>query len=147
MRLEKKVTPQVFYSKNMQEYFSKKHAILLNDYKVPEGQGRDACTLIACEVAKIFLKEGKTPYIVKIKENEKRGGWVHNKILRPVLFGGRVTWRTHHVCCYNGIAYDPMLGEPVSLNEYTLKAFGENIQVKMLIPEEQIKEFVLLSLD
>jgi hypothetical protein len=45
------------------------------------------------------------------------------------------------VCCLENKVYDPMLGEPVPLEDYSGIAFGEELSMRVLVPENIVKEF------
>lgn len=113
------------------EYLAKKHSTLRNDYSTPNGKYSESCECIAVEVAKRLLNEGKKPYIAKV-----------SKELTPLLYEGRIKWYTHLFCCCNGLAYDPILKEPVPLKDYCRLVFGENIEITVKVPSEKIKEYI-----
>jgi len=64
---------------------------------------------------------GYTEHVISI---QSRG-----KGIKPKIYEGRVWWACHFVCCADGIIYDPMLGEPKPLEEYT-QAFYEEVSIR-----------------
>src|SRR3989339_32184 len=82
------------------EYLQSKHGTIINDYQTPDGNYGESCTLIAVDIAKMFLQEGKKPYIIMVRPEA-------NKTLKPGMYNGRVSWGAHQVCCCDGKAYDP----------------------------------------
>ncbi len=124
------------------DYLREKHATITNDYKSPDGRYPEHCSLIAIDIAKLFIAAGKQPHIAKIAEDVRKGSFIHSKTLAPTIYEGRVTWGAHQVCCCDGQAFDPMLDVPVPIEEYTKTVFGEDIKMEVLIPHEQIEEFI-----
>ena len=124
-------------------YLADKHKSLLNDYHTPEGNYAESCAVIAADIAKILIKDGKKPTIVSI--TGKRIDNPHiiaSEPLEPVQYEGRVSWGGHTVCVCEGMVYDPMIGRPLPIEEYAHEAFGTDIKMKTMVAEDKIEEFV-----
>lgn len=113
------------------QFLLRKHETLANDYKTPDGKCRESCMVVAYQTAEKLIADGKDPFIVIFSEIINEGGIVHAKSIEPLIYGGRISWGAHMVCCAGDMTYDPMLGVPVSLEEYSFRAFGENISMKI----------------
>ena len=123
-------------------YLQDKHESIINNYRTPNGLSSEHCGLIALDIAKLLLEAGKQPYIAKVSEDIREGSFIHPKMLVPIIYEGKVSWGAHQVCCCDGKALDPMLEAPVFIEDYTKSLFGEDIEMKVLIPYEKIEEFI-----
>jgi len=96
----------------------------------------DDCVTHACRIASLLLEEGAPPWIGRIRETT---GNVHHP-LTPLRFLGRrgPTWTTHYICCNGADAYDPIVGEPISVDEYALRVFGRPIPVMKVVEESDV---------
>jgi len=128
--------------KTVLDYLEDKHKSIVNDYRTPDNKFSESCGLITVEIVELLLREGKKPYIMKVHEDEHRNGFIHSKRLAPKIYEGRIHWGAHQVCCCDGMAYDPILGKPISIKEYTKAVFDEDIKMEVLIPQEKIEEFI-----
>jgi len=128
--------------KTVLDYLRNKHATIMNDYRTPDGHYSEHCGLIAIDIAKLLLASGRQPYIAKVSEDVREGGIIRSKTLSPTIYEGRVTWGAHQVCCCDGQAFDPMIDGPVAVEDYTRTVFGEDVEMEVLIPHEQIEEFI-----
>ena len=128
--------------KTVLDYICNKHSTIANDYRAPDGRYSEHCGLIAIDIAKLLLAAGRQPYIAKVSEDVREGSVIRSKTLTPTIYEGRVTWGAHQVCCCNDQAFDPMLDRPIAINDYTKTIFGEDIKMEILIPHEQIEEFI-----
>lgn len=124
-------------------YLVQKHQALQNDYRTSDGRHSESCTLIALEVAELLLAEGKNPEIRTMAEDISTERYVHPKTLRPLLYEGRVEWYAHQVCCAEDIAYDPLVGRPVPVQEYSRTVFGEDVTMKTSMTPEKVRTAVL----
>jgi hypothetical protein len=89
------------------------------------------CVAHACRVAERLHAEGSAPWIGRIRQvvtNER--GELHVPLI-PKRFTGAhaLTWNTHYVACAGDVVYDPIVGEPVAMADYTLAVFGETYPV------------------
>ena len=128
--------------KTVLDYLESMNATILNDYRTPDGQYSEHCGLIAIDLAKLFIAFGKEPYIMKVSEYIHKNGSIHSKSLNPLVYEDRVSWGAHQVCCCGDEAFDPIVGKPISINQYTQTVFGESINMEILIPKNLIREFV-----
>jgi len=125
------------------DYLTEKNKTLKNDYTTPDGKYAESCTLIAIDIAKILLSEGKKPEIIFV--TGKRIDNPHiiaSESLRPTQYSGKISWGGHVVCACEGMIYDPMIGEPVQTEDYAHKAFGGDIEMKTTVTQDEIEEFI-----
>ena len=118
------------------EYLKKEHEALKRE-ECPTGR----CIGIAAEVAVILTRAGNPPDIMAIEEIVRDAGQTHRRRFKPILFE-TVEWEGHAVCCYGGNVYDPLVGEPVPINDYCNIAFGENLPMRVVISKEYVKQFL-----
>lgn len=124
-------------------YLAEKHQTLNNDYRTPDGEYAESCGLIAAEVAGMLLAEGKKSKIVSIIGKRISNPHINaNEMLKPLQYEGRVAWGSHLVCMYADTVYDPMIGRPMPIQEYLSQAFGQEIEMEVVVEEEEIEEFV-----
>lgn len=124
------------------EYLKNKHTTIVNDYRTPDGLWSEHCGLIAVDIAKLLLDDGRQPCIAEVFEDVHTGHFLHRKELLPKIFDGRISWGAHQVCCCDGQAFDPIIGNPIPVERYTEAVFGEDINIKVIVPYEKIEEFV-----
>lgn len=136
----------IFYMKSILDYLTTKHTALIAE--LGENDGSSAlCGVVAAEVAQRLLDEGKSPRIEDVSEwTYENGKLTHVKTLIPTIFKNKWTekggWGCHVVCCADNIAYDPLLGEPVPVNEYCKLLFGEDIPMEVTVPPEEMAEYL-----
>ena len=128
--------------KTVLDYLRDKHETIINDYKTPNGQYAESCSLIAIDIAKLLLQAGRKPYIAGISEKIHKAGFIQPKTLAPTIYKDRITWGAHQVCCCDGQAFDPILKTPIAIEDYIKTVFGEDIKMEVLIPPEQVEEFI-----
>jgi hypothetical protein len=89
------------------------------------------CVQHAWALAESLLAEGKKPWIAAVRWIEMRGETRFHGPLIPLRFAGRrpPTWNTHFVCCSDGEAWDPLVGEPIAIESYTMAVFGRDLPV------------------
>jgi hypothetical protein len=75
-----------------------------------------SCHEIAYDIATLLYSEGRNPAILRFTGN--------GSFLFPRRYGGRVRFGAHLVASAQGVAFDPLLAAPVTLEEYSEKAFG-----------------------
>jgi len=102
------------------------------------------CRQQAYEIAKLLIAEGRTPWIVRIRETVTLGDSVFHAPLTTVRKFGfdSVTWTTHYAACAGSEVYDPVIGEPVSLDGYTVRMFGREIPVETYLDCEATEQFL-----
>jgi hypothetical protein len=124
-------------------YLEDRNKILLNDYHTPDGNYAESCGLIAADIAKMLIKDGKKPTIVSIAGKRINDPYIiANETLEPKQYEGRVSWAGHTVCVCEGLVYDPMIGKPLPIGEYAHEAFGNDVEMKTIVTEDKIEEFV-----
>jgi hypothetical protein len=91
----------------------------------------DDCVQHASALAECLLAEGKKPWIAAVRWIEMRGENRFHGPLIPLRFAGRrpPTWNTHFVCCCDGEAWDPLVGEPIAMEHYAMKVFGRKLPI------------------
>lgn len=119
----------------LSSYLEEKRLLLASEYK-------GDCLAIARDIARLLLEEQRQPFIALLVRKEVRGELKFYGPLSPKKYLGRVTWTKHYVCCCDGQVYDPMLGEPAPLEEYSQKVFGLEIPLQTFIPTELISRYV-----
>jgi len=128
--------------KTVLEYLASKKVTILNDYKTPSGQHSEHCGLIANALAKLLIEAGKEPYIMLVTEDVHKNGFVYTKDLEPLIYNGNVSWGSHLVCCCENVAFDPMIGNPVNIDQYTQIVFGELIHMGIAVSKDKLKELL-----
>lgn len=120
-------------------YLAAKNKALKNNYKDVHGEYSESCTLIASDVADLLLKEGKHPYIMRIRgkhtaESDAR--------LIPSPFEGRIEWGAHIVCVCECLVYDPIVLEPMPVEEYMNQVFNGEGELETAVAEDKTAEWV-----
>lgn len=118
------------------EYLARKQKSLRPNYTRDNGRHLESCWHVATDVARRLLDEGKEPEIVTFTE----GTFSLLKPMVPKEYEGKVTWYAHHVCVADGMSYDPIIGEPVPINEYCQRAFGEDFKMQVSFPHKKLVE-------
>jgi hypothetical protein len=85
------------------------------------------CLKHARAIAELLRAEGKSPWIARLRKVE---GDFHHPLI-PLRFHGRSVpaWTTHYVCCCDGDAWGPILGEPEPLVTYSQAVFGQDFDL------------------
>jgi hypothetical protein len=120
------------------EYLTERCQLLADGYQAN-------CLAIARDIARLLIESESRPFIVCLSKVEARGRDIFHYPLIPKKYGGRVTWTKHYVCCSAGMAYDPILEEPVPLEQYCAIVFGEDFPMERFISEERIEEYLMHS--
>jgi hypothetical protein len=111
-------------------YLAQRYAELENDYRNVCGNYSQSCSVVAYDVATQMIKLKKSPEIYLFQENSQLSD-VANQALRPLRYGGRVTWFAHFVAVLDGVVYDPLIGRPVPLENYGHEAFGYSVEYRL----------------
>jgi hypothetical protein len=96
------------------------------------------CVTHACNIADLLLSAGREAWIGRLRDITKlRDDVFHGPLIPRRFTGGHArTWNVHYVCCSGTEVYDPMLAEPVGIEQYSLAAFGNPLEVtEHLSPE------------
>lgn len=97
---------------------------------------------LAIEVARRLLNDGKIPYIVAfIEENNQEDAETYRHF-SPLLYQNQVVWWCHHVCCSGDMTYDPFLGKPIPIEQYSEFAFGEKISMSIAFDADEIIKLI-----
>ncbi|MGZ4779181.1 MAG: hypothetical protein ACXV5L_08290 [Thermoanaerobaculia bacterium] len=90
------------------------------------------CLKHARTIRDLLVAEGRNAWIARLRKTEKFGDATFHAPLIPLRYRGRggPTWTTHYVCCFDGKAYDPLLGAPVPIAGYSMAVFGEEFEVE-----------------
>ncbi len=113
------------------------------------------CGVIALELAKVMISEGKRPYMTMVyeetsepsEEPEKETDFLFSRRgkttvtqLVPLAYASKMEpWHAHSVICLDGWAFDPILEEPVLMKEYTKDLFGKKIATKIQMTAEEVE--------
>ncbi len=102
----------------------------------------DNCVIHACNVAKLLRDAGEAPWIGCIRETVMMGDARVHQALIPLRFAGRKgpAWTAHYVCCSGTLAYDPLVGEPIAIEELAKTIFGRPLPVTRAISEPDLSE-------
>jgi|GEM_PF-1720004 len=123
-------------------YLFAKNESLKNNYTTPDGKYAESCAAIAYDIAGLLLLEGKKPTIVSVEGKTDNPRIRHNAPLVPIRYKGAVTWGGHQICVCGSLVYDPMVGEPVHIEEYPNVAFGTDVDMETLVSEDEIEDFI-----
>jgi hypothetical protein len=125
------------------DHLNKKHEILRNDYIGEDGVHSESCTIVGCDIAGLLLRNGDKPYLIAVRgEETTETGWIHNKPIIPKIYNGRVVWGGHIVCAVGDIVLDPMVGKPMTTEEYKREVFTEPVNLETQVSSESIREFL-----
>ena len=100
------------------------------------------CLAAARRLSLLLIAEGRSPWIARLRKTERRGGGVFHAPLTPRVPGVRATWTTHYVCCCDSLAYDPVAGRAVGLDQYTREVFGEHIAAEVFVPAAELPAYL-----
>lgn len=121
--------------------FNEINAVIAEDYVSSEG-GVESCTEVAIRIARKLLAEGKKPFIMEIVKIFNRNSGEATGSMFPLKYKDKkISWGTHIVCCCDGTVFDPILEKPVSIGDYTKDAFGEDIEMQIVVSKEEVENF------
>lgn len=89
----------------------------------------DDCVVHATRIAALLLEGDCAPWIAGIRDVSSEGSYEMHHPLIPSRFPA-MTWNVHYICCNGTQAYDPIVGEPCSVDEFTMKVFGRSIAMR-----------------
>ena len=118
------------------DYLREMHDKLKNDYSFTGRKSLVNCGFIARELALRLFNQGKFSKMVLVRD--KMG----SRLIEPLRYGGRVKWGQHIVCFCEYSAYDPLLHNPVPIENYCLLAFGKELEVFDWVSEKEIAELM-----
>jgi hypothetical protein len=97
------------------------------------------CVVHACGLAVQLLRGGGSPWIGSIRDVTPDGERQFHQPLIALRLKHRAPWNVHYVCCNDGDAYDPLVGEPVAIDELALRVFGRALSVREVVSVEQVR--------
>lgn len=124
---------------SVEEYLIRKHIAIKDDY-TDANDDTESCTIIASAVAFRLLQEGKEPFLVEVTKKDKSP---EKTTIHPALYGGRIAWGGHITCCCGVVIFDPLIGKPVRIKEFTKSAFLEEVELKPTFSREETKELAI----
>lgn len=97
------------------------------------------CLPAALKLSALLYAEGRSPWLARLRKTKLVSGQVFHVPLIPRGLGGKRAWTTHYVCCCDGMAHDPVAGQPLQLETYSLEVFGEQISLETFIPPAELR--------
>ena len=99
------------------------------------------CVDHAIRIAERLRADGGSPWIGRIRDLVVAGELTISHPLIPVRFSGigKPQWSTHYICCEDRLAYDPLIGEPVPVDELAMRVFGRALEVVEVVPASDVK--------
>ena len=125
---------------SVSQCFNEINAVIAEDYVSSEG-GVESCTGVAIRIARKLLAEGKKPFIMRVIKLVNRNGGIATGHISPLKYKDKKSWGAHIVCCCGETVFDPILENPVSISDYTKDTFGEDIEMQIVVPEEEVEDF------
>ncbi len=113
------------------EYLQQRHLSLNNDYRMPPPQSNfsESCHYVYNEIANLCRKYGYEPKLFRVR-GKKLAGEVNTKSLIPKRYQGRVVWGGHLVCVVGNTVLDPLVGIPLSMEEYAETVFENPVDLR-----------------
>lgn len=104
-------------------------------------QHQQDCVAHAVQLAKLLSTDGAEPWIGRIRDLVITVEHTISHPLIPIRFAGigRPQWSTHYVCCESQLAYDPLVGEPIAIDELALRVFGRTLPIEEVVPASKVK--------
>jgi hypothetical protein len=97
----------------------------------------DHCVVHATRIATLLLDGNCAPWIGSIRDvTSDESGEFHHPLI-PARFRA-MTWNVHYVCCNGTQAYDPLVGEPCSVDELAAKVFGRTIAMREAVSSADV---------
>ncbi|HEX8492994.1 MAG TPA: hypothetical protein VF658_09150 [Pyrinomonadaceae bacterium] len=100
------------------------------------------CLVAARKLSALLLAEGRNPWIGRLRKREDRGDHIFHGPLIPRPLGIAAAWTTHYVCCCEEMAYDPLAGKTIRLEEYSLRVFGEQISMEVFVSTHELPVYL-----
>jgi hypothetical protein len=105
-----------------------------------------SCGIVAIDIAKILLDEDERPKIVGMKGSSVDLSGDTRPIV-PKVFKRPVSWGTHLVCVHEGLALDPIVGEPMEFEAYLEEAFTERPAATRIFHYEELGQLIAARAD
>jgi hypothetical protein len=119
------------------DYLKNNHEVIINGYRNEDGSNAH-CGQIAADIAALLLRSGMHPHIEEVCDREDNH--MNRRALVPEIYNGKITWGGHQVCCCQGLAFDPLLGQPIAIEDYTEAVFGKDIELRVSKSEEETEK-------
>lgn len=124
-----------------EEYLKNEFVRLANDYKGEDGH-LEECVRIAVKIAQSIIDEGGNPQFLTIKGKITNSAG-NTEILEPKRYNGRVKWPlSHTVCENNGMIYDPLVGKPLTQEEYLSTTFSKPVEAEIDLTPDGVRKFL-----
>jgi hypothetical protein len=102
------------------------------------GGGFWDCRTAAETLARLFLGDGRSPWIGRLRKSQARGDTVFHAPLIPRLVHGALAWTTHYVCVERGVVYDPAGLRPWPMRRYSQAVFGQDLPIETFVAQADI---------
>ncbi len=112
------------------DYLQQRHLSLNNDYRMPPPRSNfsESCHYVYEEIAKLCRKHGYEPKLFHVRGMKLAEG-VNTESLLPKRYQGRVEWGGHLVCVVGNTVLDPLVGIPLSMEEYAETIFESPVDL------------------
>jgi hypothetical protein len=100
------------------------------------------CLTAARKLSALLLAESRSPWIARLRKTQALGEHVFHGPLITRVPGIGATWTTHYVCCCDALAYDPLAGKAMPLEDYSREIFGEQIPLEVFVPAEDLPAYL-----
>jgi len=100
------------------------------------------CLAAAETLAALLLREGRSPWIGRLRKTEARGD---NMFHGPLIAAGSpklLAWTTHYVCVDRDIVYDPVGSRPMLLRRYSRSVFGEDLTIETFVAQGEVEKYL-----
>jgi hypothetical protein len=94
----------------------------------------DDCLTLARHIVDLLRAEGREAWMGRLRDTVINGDTVFHGPLTPLRYLGRQgpTWTTHYVACAGRDVYDPLIGVPIDIDDYSQAVFGKQIAIERL---------------
>lgn len=123
----------------LEDVLSKYHERLRPQYSEKDNNTKADCARIAYDIARQLLHLEEKPVILEVNPGYDDTGYPQPR-LRPEPYRD-VAFYAHFVTTTNQHAYDPMLGEPVPVGDYTQRLFQDgSLSMALKASTERIED-------
>lgn len=100
-----------------------------------------SCGLISIDLAKLLLETGNDPQIMGLKGQPIDTMGSTSPIV-VASFEGKIRWGAHLVCISDGLAFDPIVPEPIDFTTYLDEAFIARPEIGRRFHGKELKQLV-----
>ena len=100
------------------------------------------CLAAARKLSALLLADGRSPWIARLRKTVAVEDEVFHVPLIPRVQGIAATWTTHYVCCCDGMAYDPVAGRVIRLENYSMELFRKDIPAELFVPTDELQAYL-----